>query len=131
MFNKFFNALTLSFFLTAVCVGVAIWATPDGFAGSSVTSNAKCTAGGTVYSTGLKKCSSFGVDDCSGSNGYRNRDDNYDCENATGKECEIYWKSTAYKNTVYPCSWKNGACKEGTGKTSGGHVNSGCNTSDM
>ena len=118
MLKKMLKPLTLSFLLTSVCVGLAIWATSTGLAGE----NEKCS--GTVYSTGEKKCSSFGESSCNGSTGYRNRDDNYKCVPASGKKCEIYQKSGAYRNNKYPCSWSSGACKEGTRESSGGLVNS-------
>jgi len=124
MFSKVFKPLTLSFLLTVLCVAVAIWTTPTGFAGD----NEKCD--GTVYETGKQKCSAYGQSDCSDSTGYRNRDDNYKCVSATGKKCEIFQKSGAYKNNEYPCYWDNGSCKEGDRESSGGLVNS-CNTTDM
>ena len=127
MFSKMFKPLTLSFLLTAVCVTLAVWTAPIGLAGD----NEECTGG--VFSTGIQKCSDYTSNSsCSGSTGYRNRDDNFDCKTKVGKHCEIWQQSSAYKNNEYPCSWDSNSdtCKDGTRKSSGGKVNS-CNTTDM
>lgn len=124
MFSKMFKPLTLSFLLTAVCVTLAVWTAPIGLAGD----NEECI--GTVYSTGIQKCGDFGESSCNGSTGYRNRDDNYDCDPKVGKHCEIWQKSQTYKKNEYPCYWDGSKCQDGTRKSSGGKVNS-CNTTDM
>ncbi len=128
MFTKMLKPLTLSFLLTAVCIGIAMWATPPGLAGD----NEKCSGQG-VSVTDRKSCSDYNESDCNDSQGYTNRTSDWSCVAAEGKHCEIWQKEKAYSTHVWDCELKeSGSCGPvpGSAEYSGDKLDA-CNTTDM
>lgn len=109
MLTKMLKPLTLSFLLTALCVGIAVWTTSTGLA----VNNLKC--GGSVVVTSQNSCGRSSTEStCSGTKAHTNRSSNKSCNiSEQGYNCEE--TTRGYESHVFNCKWQDGNCTSKSG----------------